>query len=229
MDVSCQKKKKIGASQNISSDDGTTGDKNITKKEESSEVTMHKTLGNESTMTKAVTTKTVSSSISKNNSSSTTALKSSSNSSLNKVQANQSLFMKNMSSLTGVSATSSPAVATTVTPRGESNIQKMLQWAQNKTRGYENVKIENFSSSWQDGMAFCALIHHFYPDAFDFSKLNPKNRRGNFTLAFRVAEDKAGIAPLLDVDDMVMMKKPDWKCVFTYVQSMHRHLREKSI
>uniref|UniRef100_A0A336JX32 CSON009985 protein n=1 Tax=Culicoides sonorensis TaxID=179676 RepID=A0A336JX32_CULSO len=213
----------------LMADKGTTGDKNITKKEESSEVTMHKTLGNESTMTKAVTTKTVSSSISKNNSSSTTALKSSSNSSLNKVQANQSLFMKNMSSLTGVSATSSPAVATTVTPRGESNIQKMLQWAQNKTRGYENVKIENFSSSWQDGMAFCALIHHFYPDAFDFSKLNPKNRRGNFTLAFRVAEDKAGIAPLLDVDDMVMMKKPDWKCVFTYVQSMHRHLREKSI
>jgi len=50
------------------------------------------------------------------------------------------------------------------------------------------VNITNFSSSWADGMAFCALIHHFYPKAFDFAKLNPKNRRGNFRLAFDVAE-----------------------------------------
>jgi len=52
----------------------------------------------------------------------------------------------------------------------------------------QHVNITNFSSSWADGMAFCALIHHFYPKAFDYSKLNPKNRRGNFRLAFDVAE-----------------------------------------
>ena len=52
----------------------------------------------------------------------------------------------------------------------------------------QGIKIENFSTSWNDGMAFCALIHHFYPDAFDFDKLNPKNRRYNFDLAFRTAE-----------------------------------------
>ena len=33
----------------------------------------------------------------------------------------------------------------------------------------------------------------------------------------------ADIAPLLDVEDMVRMKSPDWKCVFTYVQSFYRH------
>jgi len=27
---------------------------------------------------------------------------------------------------------------------------------------------------------------------------------------------------LLDVEDMVRMKNPDWKCVFTYVQSFYR-------
>jgi hypothetical protein len=37
--------------------------------------------------------------------------------------------------------------------------------------------------------------------------------------------EKAGIAPLLDVDDMVMYKKPDWKCVFTYVQSIYRRFK----
>merc|ERR1712080_346810 len=36
----------------------------------------------------------------------------------------------------------------------------------------------------------------------------------------------AGIYPLLEVDDMVKFKKPDWKCVFTYVQSFYRRFRD---
>jgi len=76
-------------------------------------------------------------------------------------------------------------------------------------------------------LAFCALIHNFYKDAFDYDSLNPKNRQHNFELAFRIADEKAGIYPLLDVEDMVAMgKKPDWKCVFTYVQSMYQKLRD---
>ena len=35
----------------------------------------------------------------------------------------------------------------------------------------------------------------------------------------------AGIYPLLEVDDMVRFQKPDWKCVFTYVQSFYRRFR----
>ncbi len=27
----------------------------------------------------------------------------------------------------------------------------------------QNVKIENFTTTWADGLAFCALIHHFFP------------------------------------------------------------------
>lgn len=53
---------------------------------------------------------------------------------------------------------------------------------------FQKVQIENFSTSWNDGIAFCALIHRFYPDAFDFDKLESKNRRYNFTLAFQTAE-----------------------------------------
>jgi len=37
-------------------------------------------------------------------------------------------------------------------------------------------------------MAFCALIHYYYPEAFDFEKLDPMNRRENFALAFQAAE-----------------------------------------
>ncbi|ROT81183.1 hypothetical protein C7M84_000055 [Penaeus vannamei] len=112
--------------------------------------------------------------------------------------------------------------------RSASGVKDMLlTWCQCRTRDYKGVKIENFSTSWNDGMAFCALIHHFYPDAFDFDKLDPKNRRYNFELAFRVADEKAGVMALLDVEDMVMMKKPDWKCVFTYVQSLYKRLKDE--
>ncbi|XP_060935440.1 smoothelin-like 1 [Limanda limanda] len=111
---------------------------------------------------------------------------------------------------------SSAAVAT-----GASIKQKMLQWCRNKTRNYEGVNIENFSSSWCNGMAFCALIHRFFPDAFDFSSLSPKEREKNFTLAFSNAESLADCCPLLEVSDMLMMgNHPDPMCVFTYVQSL---------
>ena len=36
---------------------------------------------------------------------------------------------------------------------------------------------------------------------------------------------EADVAQLLDVDDMVMMKTPDWKCVFTQVQMYYRRFR----
>ena len=81
--------------------------------------------------------------------------------------------------------------------------EALLRWCQIKTKEYPvrkpdnrhkstvlllQVNLTNFSSSWADGMAFCALIHHFCPTAFDFASLDPRNRKRNFELAFRVAE-----------------------------------------
>ncbi|XP_072207536.1 smoothelin isoform X3 [Excalfactoria chinensis] len=111
-------------------------------------------------------------------------------------------------------------------PNANSIKQMLLDWCRAKTRGYEHVDIQNFSSSWSDGMAFCALVHNFFPDAFDYSKLTPQNRRHNFEVAFSSAEMLADCVPLVEVEDMMIMgKKPDAKCVFTYVQSLYNHLR----
>lgn len=52
----------------------------------------------------------------------------------------------------------------------------------------QHVDIQNFSSSWSDGMAFCALVHNFFPEAFDYGQLSPQNRRQNFEVAFSSAE-----------------------------------------
>ncbi|KAK2911374.1 hypothetical protein Q8A67_003507 [Cirrhinus molitorella] len=111
-------------------------------------------------------------------------------------------------------------------PNANSIKQMLLDWCRSKTRSYENVDIQNFSSSWSDGMAFCALVHNFFPEAFDYASLSPANRRQNFEVAFSTAEAYANCMPLLEVEDMMIMgKKPDSKCVFTYVQSLVNHLR----
>lgn len=103
--------------------------------------------------------------------------------------------------------------------------EMILMWVQNRIKDYP-IPMTNFSTCWNDGLAFCALIHVFYPDNFDWSILKSENRRQNFTLAFQKAEELAGIYPLLEVDDMVRFQKPDWKCVFTYVQSFYRRFRD---
>jgi hypothetical protein len=68
------------------------------------------------------------------------------------------------------------------------NAQKIvLEWCQHHTRNYPNVSVANFSSSWSDGLAFCALIHNFLPDSFDYETLTAADRRHNFELAFETA------------------------------------------
>ncbi|CAF3766777.1 unnamed protein product [Adineta steineri] len=105
--------------------------------------------------------------------------------------------------------------------RSTSNVKEgLLRWCQVQVADYPNVSVTNLSSSWSDGLAFCALTHHFFPDAFDFNSLSSTNRKENFELAFRTAEERAGIPRLLDVSDMLIMgNTPDYKCIFTYLNS----------
>ncbi|XP_029371726.1 smoothelin isoform X2 [Echeneis naucrates] len=114
-------------------------------------------------------------------------------------------------------------------PNAKNVKQMLLDWCRAKTEPYEGVDIQNFSSSWKDGIAFCALVHRFFPDAFEYSILNPNAPKENFQLAFSTAERLAGCPPLLDADDLVRMKEPDWKCVYTYIQEFYRCLVEKGL
>merc|ERR1712133_173043 len=61
----------------------------------------------------------------------------------------------------------------------------------NMTRKYDNVEIRDFTSSWASGLAFCALIHFFFPNAFDYKALkseNAQDRLKNYELAFLTGE-----------------------------------------
>ncbi|XP_048093606.1 smoothelin-like protein 1 isoform X1 [Alosa alosa] len=102
----------------------------------------------------------------------------------------------------------------------------LLEWVRSKTIGYKHIDIQNFSNSWSDGMAFCALVHSFFPTEFEYESLSPTNPRKNLQLAFSLAEKLADCWRLIEVDDMLAMgSKPDPMCIFTYVQSLYNHLR----
>merc|ERR1712179_267082 len=94
----------------------------------------------------------------------------------------------------------------------------VMDWIQEMTKDYPGVNITNFSTSWSDGLAFCALIHRFNPDEFDFNELKPENKRHNFDLAFNTGQKCKKIPLLLDTNDLCRMKKPEPRSVQTYVQ-----------
>jgi len=93
----------------------------------------------------------------------------------------------------------------------------LLLWCKKKTDGYKNVKVDNFHTSWKDGLAFCALIHKHMPHLINFDSLNPSEHAKNLQLAFDVAEKELDIPQLLDVKDIVDSEKPDEKSIMAYV------------
>jgi hypothetical protein len=40
----------------------------------------------------------------------------------------------------------------------------ILDWARRVTKDYPRVKIDNLLGSFQDGLALCAIVHHYLPE-----------------------------------------------------------------
>ncbi|XP_041767472.1 cytospin-A-like isoform X2 [Anopheles merus] len=105
---------------------------------------------------------------------------------------------------------------------GGSKRNALLKWCQNKTVGYRNIDITNFSSSWNDGLALCAIMHSYLPDRIPYDKLNQNDKRRNFSLAFAAAES-VGIQTSLSIDEMCLQERPDWQQVMGYVTAIYKH------
>uniref|UniRef100_A0A7E4VHD1 Alpha-actinin, sarcomeric n=1 Tax=Panagrellus redivivus TaxID=6233 RepID=A0A7E4VHD1_PANRE len=99
----------------------------------------------------------------------------------------------------------------------------LLLWCQRKTAPYDNVNVQNFNTSWKDGLALCALIHRHRPELIDYSKLSKGDPIHNLNLAFDIAEKHLDIPKMLDAEVMVNTLVPDEKAIMTYVSSFYHH------
>ncbi|XP_035768824.1 dystrophin-like [Neolamprologus brichardi] len=107
----------------------------------------------------------------------------------------------------------------------QTNSEKiLLSWVRQNTRQYPQVNVVNFSSSWNDGLAFNALIHSHRPELFDWSSVEKKTSAvDRLEHAFSKAEQHLGIERLLDPED-VAVAHPDKKSIIMYVTSLFRVL-----
>ncbi|XP_061099271.1 cytospin-A-like isoform X2 [Conger conger] len=105
---------------------------------------------------------------------------------------------------------------------GGSKRNSLLRWCQSRTQGYEKIDITNFSSSWVDGLAFCAVYHTYLPTHIPYSTLSQDSKKENLELAFQTGES-VGIIAMLTIDEMLRVEGPDWQRVLGYVESVYRH------
>uniref|UniRef100_A0A673A1H2 EH domain binding protein 1 like 1 n=1 Tax=Sphaeramia orbicularis TaxID=375764 RepID=A0A673A1H2_9TELE len=106
--------------------------------------------------------------------------------------------------------------------------QSLLQWCQDITKGYRGVKVTNFSTSWRNGLGFCAILHHFHPEKIDFDTLEPHDIKLNNKRAFDGFE-ALGISRLLEPSDMVLLSVPDRLIVMTYLSQIRSHFTNQEL
>ncbi|VDO01761.1 unnamed protein product [Rodentolepis nana] len=89
------------------------------------------------------------------------------------------------------------------------------------------IEITNFTTSWSDGLAMCALIHRHCPDLLDFAKLaapnvTPVNRLSE---AFNMAEKVFHMPEVVSATDFIACSN-DERCIIAVVATWYHRLNE---
>merc|ERR1712137_665937 len=95
----------------------------------------------------------------------------------------------------------------------------LLRWCKEVTAD-KDISIDNFQSSFENGLAFCALVDGYDRTLIEYSSLNATNKMQNLNLAFGLIEERMEIPQLLDAAD-ISNGLVDERSVMTYLSMIH--------
>ena len=76
-----------------------------------------------------------------------------------------------------------------LTPYKQSSVEKdLLDWAKKGLASYHQIKVTNLSSSWRNGLGYCALLYDTYSNLVPMKSLKMHNLKDNCELAFNVGQ-----------------------------------------
>jgi len=106
---------------------------------------------------------------------------------------------------------------------GCSKRNALLKWCQDELVNYKEIEVTNFSSSWGDGLALCAILHTRMPHNVPFRELVlDKNSRKNVETALKACS-VLGIGGLPSVDEFLLTERPDWQRIMKLISQIFKN------
>jgi len=121
------------------------------------------------------------------------------------------------SHLRSISAVPTPTKTSGSIKRGQLGL---LEWCKKRTQSY-SINIDNFTGSWRDGKAICALIHSLTPSSFEYIKLKfntPKDIENNVKFVLDLAQEQLNVPKLIDEGDFGLERLS----MMTYLSDVYR-------
>ncbi len=106
--------------------------------------------------------------------------------------------------------------------------EMMLSWAKQTLADYHQVKITNLSSSWQNGLGFCALIHSSHPSLVPWDRLKASSADVNFQLALSACELLGGTVPA-ELKDLKTMPTLSAKSTCMFLSELKMCIESKDV
>eukprot|EP01120_Amphizonella_sp_Union-15-10_P014836 TRINITY_DN736_c0_g1_i1.p1 TRINITY_DN736_c0_g1~~TRINITY_DN736_c0_g1_i1.p1 ORF type:complete len:559 (-),score=148.97 TRINITY_DN736_c0_g1_i1:74-1750(-) len=94
-------------------------------------------------------------------------------------------------------------IATIAGAEGKSTEEGLLMWCKQVTQGYDGVNVTDFSHSFNDGLAFLAMIDKFDSNILNYPDYKNKSIEQRIDDAFNYAETQLGVPKLLDAQDLI--------------------------
>ncbi|KAL7035147.1 hypothetical protein ACKWTF_008245 [Chironomus riparius] len=115
-----------------------------------------------------------------------------------------------------------------VTSQAISGIEKSLKAWVCKFTERHGLKVNDFTQSWNDGLAFLYILYETIPVKFDLAAAKKMHPNARLKMAFDMAYDQLGIENLLDPED-VNVKRPDRKSILMYIMCLYNAIHKKGL